>query len=80
MPENGEGSLDMRFDSSADTNFASAADILNNSSVYELTQIFKNFGEERFASVLASKIIEARAGTILGCAGDFREAIKLAFP
>jgi len=37
MPENGEGSLDMRFDSSVDSNFASAADILNNSSAYELT-------------------------------------------
>lgn len=30
--------------------------------------------------MLASKIIEARAGTILGCAADFREAIKTAFP
>lgn len=30
--------------------------------------------------MLAAKIIEARAGTILGCAADFREAIKTAFP
>lgn len=40
MSENGDGQLDMRFDSSTDSNFATAADLLNNSSEYELRQIF----------------------------------------
>ena len=70
----------MRFDQSHDSQFATAADLINNSSQYELNQIFKNFGDERFASVLAEKIIAFRQGQIIGTTGDFREAIKLAFP
>ena len=70
----------MRFDTSIDSPLATAADLLNNSSSYELTQIFKNFGEERFSSVLASKIVEARANTIYGTTGDFRDVIRSAFP
>ncbi len=76
MPQNGEGQLDMRFDQSPDSQLATASDLINNASTYELTQIFKNFGDERFASVLAEKIIQARQGQILGTTGDFREAIK----
>ncbi len=70
----------MRFDMSPDSPFATAADLLNNSSSYELAQIFKTFGEERFSSVLANKIVESRQGKILGTTGDFREIIKEAFP
>ena len=44
-----ESTLDMRFDSSSG-NFASASDIINGSSALELSQIFKKFGEESFAS------------------------------
>lgn len=80
MPQNEDGYLDMRFDQSHDSQFATAADLINNSSQYELNQIFKNFGDERFASVLAEKIIAFRQGQIIGTTGDFREAIKLAFP
>jgi len=50
----------MRFDQSPDSPLATAADLINNASSYELAQIFKNFGDERFASVLAEKIITAR--------------------
>ena len=60
MPQNEDGYLDMRFDQSHDSQFATAADLINSSSQYELTQIFKNFGDERFASVLAEKIIAHR--------------------
>ena len=80
MPQNEEDLLDMRFDTSIDSPLATAADLLNNSSAYELTQIFKNFGEERFSSVLATKIVEARANTIYGTTGDFRDVIRSAFP
>ncbi len=70
----------MRFDTGPDSILATAADLLNNSSAFELTQIFKNFGEERFSSVLANKVVESRQGKILGTSGDFREVIKEAFP
>ena len=80
MPHNDEGTLDMRFDSSPDTPYASAADILNNSSEFELKEIFKMFGEERFSSIVAEKIIEARLTQIIGTTGDFRNIIKSAFP
>jgi len=39
----------MRFDSSASGHYASASDIINNGSALELAQMFKKFGEERFA-------------------------------
>jgi 16S rRNA C1402 N4-methylase RsmH len=48
--------------------------------MYELAQLFKIFGEERFSSVLAKKIIEKRQGTIIGTSEDFRLIIKEAFP
>ena len=46
----------------------------------ELTEILKNFGEERFADHLARKIIEARSGQIISTTGDFKNAIMNAFP
>ena len=60
LPENEDSILDMRFDTSTESNFVTASDILNGSSEFELTQIFKKFGDEPFASVLAQKIISAR--------------------
>ena len=53
LPENEDSILDMRFDTSTESNFVTASDILNGSSEFELTQIFKKFGDEPFASVLA---------------------------
>lgn len=60
MPHNDEGQLDMRFDTSLESQLPTAADLLNNSSELELQQIFKTFGEERFSSVLAKKIVDVR--------------------
>ena len=70
----------MRFDTSIESNYATASDILNGSSEYELTQIFKKFGDEPFAAVLADKVIKAREGTILATNDDFKNAIFSAFP
>jgi 16S rRNA (cytosine1402-N4)-methyltransferase len=80
MPHNDEGTLDMRFDSTPDSPYASASDILNHSSEYELVEIFRLFGEEKFSTVLAQKLIEMRQENIIGTTGDFREIIKAAFP
>ena len=75
LPENKDSILDMRFDTSTESNYVTASDILNGSSEYELTQIFKKFGEEPFASLLAQKVIKAREGTILATSEDFKNAI-----
>ena len=37
LPENKDSILDMRFDTSTESNYATASDILNGSSEYELT-------------------------------------------
>ena len=77
-----EGVLDMRYDNSDEifADIASASDIINNSSTFELSQIFKRFGEERYASVLAEKIVEMRKGVILGSPTDLKNVINAAFP
>lgn len=49
--------LDMRMDVDMST---CAADIINDSPAEKLTEIFKEFGEERFAKRIADKIVSAR--------------------
>jgi len=80
MPQNDDQPLDMRFNTAIDSTYPTAADLLNSASPFELGQIFRVFGEERFSSVLAKKVVEARQGTILGTTGDFRRIVKEAFP
>jgi 16S rRNA (cytosine1402-N4)-methyltransferase len=53
-----EGPLDMRFDR---TMGRSAADLVNEASEAELREIIREYGEERRAARVASKIVEARA-------------------
>lgn len=48
--------LDMRMSKSGKT----AADIVNNYSAEELTRIFRDYGEERFAAKIANRIISER--------------------
>ena len=69
----------MRFDSSHDSEQASASDLVNTASILELTQIIKRFGDERFAPVIAEKIIEARQGTLISTTGELKTAISKAF-
>jgi len=52
-----DAELDMRMDTSQKE---SAKDIVNNYSQDELKRIIKEYGEERFASSIARKIVEAR--------------------
>ncbi len=52
----------MRFDSERDESEQSRAeDIVNTASEMELSEIFKKFGEERFHSLLAKKVVEGRS-------------------
>ncbi len=52
--------LDMRMDA---TKGVTAADILNNSDVRDLTRILRVYGEERFATRIANEIVKARTKT-----------------
>lgn len=72
--------LNMRFDSERDDQ-ASAADILNTASEMELSEIFKRFGDEPFHSQLAANLVKARGrDPLLQTTGDFKRAIRAAFP
>jgi 16S rRNA (cytosine1402-N4)-methyltransferase len=51
--------LDMRFDPD-DTAIETAADLLNTRDAEELTAIFRDFGEERFAGRIANTIVRKR--------------------
>ena len=52
--------LDMRMDSSAGE---TAAELIATASEIELTRIFKEYGEERFAKKIATEIVSRRAST-----------------
>lgn len=56
-----EGPLDMRMDPD-NPDLATAADLVNELSEEELEEIFKKFGEERFARRIARAIVAARRG------------------
>lgn len=76
-----EQPLCMRFDSEQESGeYASAADIINNTSELELSEIFKKFGEERFHDQLAKKVVEARrAQGMIKTTGDFKNIIREGF-
>jgi 16S rRNA (cytosine1402-N4)-methyltransferase len=69
--------LDMRMDPSSGR---SAADLVNELPVEELTSIFRRFGEERYAREIARAIVAARARRPLTSTGQLVEVIKNAIP
>jgi 16S rRNA (cytosine1402-N4)-methyltransferase len=69
--------LDMRMDPSADL---SARDVVNDYSERELEQIFKRFGEERYARQIARAIERRRRERPFERTGDLVETIKAALP
>ncbi|CDW88612.1 s-adenosyl-methyltransferase [Stylonychia lemnae] len=74
-----EQPLDMRFDHNSEKQ-SSAADIVNNASELELSSIFKKFGDEKYSSQLAKKLIQFRQGKMILTTGQLKEAIRDAFP
>lgn len=68
--------LDMRFD--AGTESPTAEIILNHWSEEELIKIFRNFGEERFSSLIANAIIRSRKGARITTTFQLVELIKKA--
>jgi 16S rRNA (cytosine1402-N4)-methyltransferase len=69
--------LDMRMDRSS---APKAADIVNNYSETELSDIIFRYGEERFARRIAHAIVQRRAKQSFTDAGDLAEVVKAAIP
>ncbi len=71
--------LDMRFDPNDDSLYT-AAEILQTSSLNELTEIFRNFGEERFARRIATGVVRARETAPVETSAQLVEIITRALP
>jgi 16S rRNA (cytosine1402-N4)-methyltransferase len=69
--------LDMRMDPSLPV---TAADLLNDLSADELTDIFRRFGEERYAKNIARRVVAQRERRPLESTGDLVEIVKAAIP
>lgn len=72
-----EAPLDMRMDQS---HGLSARDVVNTFSHQELTRILRVYGEERFASRIAARIIDARALAPLDSTVALAELVKESIP
>lgn len=70
--------LDMRFDS--DSSNPTAADLLNTDTREELTAIFGDFGEERFAGRIAGAVVAQRARQPIRTTTQLFELIAAALP
>ena len=69
--------LDMRMD---DTEGPTAADVLNEYPVEELTRILKHYGEERFARRIAEAVVRERAKEPFSTSGRLVELLYASIP
>lgn len=72
-----EGPLDMRMDKRAKL---TAADVVNKYSQKDLTQVLKEYGEEKWASRIAKFVVEARKRKPLATTSELIKIIKDAVP
>jgi 16S rRNA (cytosine1402-N4)-methyltransferase len=73
----GEAPLDMRMDPTAGP---TAADLVNTASAEELTRIFREYGEERFAGRIARRIVQLRQQHPLTTTRQLAELVREAVP
>jgi 16S rRNA (cytosine1402-N4)-methyltransferase len=69
--------LDMRMDPSSEP---SARDVVNTWDENDLARIFRTFGEERYARLIARKIVRRRSERPLERTGELVDTIKAAIP
>jgi len=69
--------LDMRMDPSAEL---TASDVVNETGEWELAEIFRRYGEERYARQVARAIVRRRTKQPFERTGDLVETIKQAMP
>ncbi|MGH3828161.1 MAG: 16S rRNA (cytosine(1402)-N(4))-methyltransferase RsmH [Pseudonocardiaceae bacterium] len=72
-----DAALDMRMDSSAGL---TAADVLNGYPQAQLTRVFREYGEERFASRIAAAVVARRAKRPLGTTAELVEIVYQSVP
>lgn len=75
-----EGPLDMRLGPKANEDGLTAADIVNTWKVTELTEMIRNFGEEKFAFRIATAIADARRASRITRTIELAGIIKAAVP
>ncbi len=75
-----EGPLDMRLGPKANEDGLTAADIVNTWKVTELTEMIRNFGEEKFAFRIATAIADARRVSRITRTIELAGIIKAAVP
>ncbi|MEG2929193.1 MAG: 16S rRNA (cytosine(1402)-N(4))-methyltransferase RsmH [Oscillospiraceae bacterium] len=73
---NGDALLDMRMSKEGQT----AADLVNNLSVQEITDILRNYGEEKFAYGIAKKIVAAREISPITTTKQLSDIVNSAVP
>lgn len=69
--------LDMRMDTETDF---SAYDVVNTYSTEDLTRIFKEYGEERWAKRIAEFVVKTRLDSPIKTTGELTDIIKRAIP
>ncbi len=69
--------LDMRMDTSAEL---TAADVINETGEFELADIFRRYGEERYARQITRAIVRRRKQQPFERTGDLVDVIKQAIP
>lgn len=72
-----DGKLDMRMDKSASL---TAYDVVNNYSKDELIKILYEYGEESFAKLIATKIVEERMTKPIETTGELTRLVESAIP
>lgn len=72
-----EAPLDMRMDQSTGI---SAVEVINNFSHEELTRIIREFGEEKFASRIAARILDARKISPITSTTELAQIVKESIP
>ena len=77
---NHTGPLDMRMQGEHGEVVLTAMQVVNNSPMDTLVDIFKRYGEERFARRIAAQIIKARQKTPITTTTHFAEIVKRAVP
>ncbi len=73
---NADAFLDMRMSKEGPT----AADLVNNLSVQEITDILREYGEEKFAYGIAKKIVAYRENTPITTTTQLSEIVNSAYP
>ena len=76
-----DGPLDMRMEHGSDASGESAADLLKRASLQELTKIFREYGEERYAYEIAKGIVRDREhGGELNRTGELVALVRKILP